>query len=376
MRRVVISTIGTSLLTNQINRTEPNEKDWYTRLRDTANYELEKIPEPVQEIIKVLQARSQQVLDKSSIQDIRLASAELNGIYGLYQEQLAQAQQDIHYLIATDTAQGQATAEIVQSYLQSKGIAQTSIYCPSRLSTASTELFSTGIDDLIVWLREQIVPLREQYRVCFNLVGSFKSLQGYMNSIGMFYADEIIYIFEGAGSQLITIPRLPIKIDESAIAPHAMQLALIKAGHESAIAQVTEIPEAMLWEIDGKKIFSTWGELIWEEVKLELLSQDLLAFPHLVYTDAFKADYKQVKDAKERLKLQETLAKVAVMLDRSGGDPVPLKQDGGLQYDKYVNQNRIDHFRVTQGLRVSCESENGQLVLRRYGKEPDVNRKP
>jgi hypothetical protein len=132
----------------------------------------------------------------------------------------------------------------------------------------------------------------------------------------------------------------------------------------------------MLWEIDDKKIFSTWGTLIWQEVKLNLLSQDLLAFPRLVYSDSFRADYNHIKDAKERLKLQETLAKVAVVLERSGGNPAPLKADGGVQYDKYVNQNRIDHFRVTQGLRVSCESRTGQLVLRRYGKEPDVNNNP
>jgi hypothetical protein len=37
MRRVILSTIGTSLLTNQINRANPDEKDWYAQLRDTAN---------------------------------------------------------------------------------------------------------------------------------------------------------------------------------------------------------------------------------------------------------------------------------------------------------------------------------------------------
>jgi len=36
MRRVVISTVGTSLLTNQINRANPDEKDWYVQLRDSA----------------------------------------------------------------------------------------------------------------------------------------------------------------------------------------------------------------------------------------------------------------------------------------------------------------------------------------------------
>ncbi|KAM3096078.1 hypothetical protein ACKFKF_23460 [Phormidesmis sp. 146-12] len=268
MRRVIVSTIGTSLLTNQIVRSSPDEKTWYNQLRDTANCKSEELPATAKEIIEVLQSRSQEVLSQSSSQQIRLASAELNGIYGIYQEQLDQGRQDIHYLIATDTAQGVATAKIVESFLRSKGITQVNIVCPSGLSMASTALFAVGIDELIVWLRETVEPLRKDhsYRIYFNLVGSFKSLQGYMNTIGMFYADEIIYIFEGAGSQLITIPRLPIKIDEAAIAPHALQIALIKAGHEPTVAEAEMIPELMLWEVDGRKLFSTWGELIWEKL--------------------------------------------------------------------------------------------------------------
>ncbi len=44
MRKVILSTIGTSLLTNQINRNNPEEKDWYSYLRDTANLNEDKTP--------------------------------------------------------------------------------------------------------------------------------------------------------------------------------------------------------------------------------------------------------------------------------------------------------------------------------------------
>jgi putative CRISPR-associated protein (TIGR02619 family) len=207
MRRVVISTVGTSLLTNQINRSNLEEKDWYSQLRDTANSTLEKTPKNVLKIIETLKVRAIKKLEQSSTAQIRSASAELNGIYGLYQEQLELSRQDMHWLVATDTAQGKETAEIVESFLQTRGIT-VQIYTPKGLSTTTTRCFSDGIDELLT----QLDPMTSGYeRVCFNLVGGFKSLQAYLNTIGMFYADEIIYIFEGFNSEVITIPRLPIK---------------------------------------------------------------------------------------------------------------------------------------------------------------------
>ncbi len=36
MSQIVVSTIGTSLLTNQINKKATDEDNWYAKLRDTA----------------------------------------------------------------------------------------------------------------------------------------------------------------------------------------------------------------------------------------------------------------------------------------------------------------------------------------------------
>lgn len=368
MRQVIISTIGTSLLTNQINRADPDEKDWYSRLRDTANLNEDKTPEDVKQIITILKQRADEQLSGAKIYQIRRASAELNGVYGIYQENLTQGKEDIHFLISTDTAQGKTTAKIIDDFLRKQGLTNTSIYTPSGLSTASTEAFSLGIDDLIVWLQDTIpVYKASQYKISFNLVGSFKSLQGYLNTIGMFYADEIIYIFEGEKSDLITIPRLPIAVDINSIQPHALQLALLDAGVELAVSETAGIPSAMLVEIDQKMMLSTWGQLIWNQCKDKLLSGDLLVFPRLEYQDTFRADYNQQRSDKARVKLQDTLAKVVCLLNQSNGDTTILKQHGGLQYDKYENMGDIDHFRITQGVRVSCRSVQGKLVLHRYG---------
>lgn len=377
MSKVIISTVGTSLLTNQINRSNPDEKDWYLSLRDTANLKWNEIPDAVKSIIDRLKQRAIQKLDNGQTSVIRRSSAELNGIYGIYEADLSQGKQDIHYLIATDTAQGETAADVVREFLQKNGIANANIYTPPGLSTASTTHFSEGIDELIVWLQQNIEPVKQnQYKICFNLVGSFKSLQGYLNTIGMFYADEIIYIFEGQNSELITIPRLPIDIDRHAIAPYTLQLALMDADAGIEKSQVEGVPESLIGTIGDRCVLSTWGKLVWEQCKLEFLSQTLLNFPRIQYKDSFRADYNKIKNAKERVKLQETLALVSSILDTANGDTSLLKQHTGLQYDKYTNKGDIDHFRVTQGLRISCTASNGTILLHRYGKEPEVNDNP
>ncbi|XHX78421.1 MAG: putative CRISPR-associated protein [Stenomitos frigidus ULC029] len=370
MPNVIVSTVGTSLLTNQIAPKNEEERGWNQQLRDYANCEGET-PERVKAIIHTLKERARESLAKADIAKIRRSSAELNGIYGLYNGDLAQGKQDLHFLIATDTLQGQTTAKVVEEFLRSHGLTAIS-YTPAGLSTATTQTFAEGIDDLIVWLQNTVKPLWDTYKVYFNMVGGFKSLQGYMNTIGMFYADAILYIFEGQNSELITIPRLPIKVDAQLLAPHAAALALMDAGAGLSPDAVDGIPEAMLGDYQGKKVLSTWGILTWNEAKAELLAKDLLQFPKLLYTHTFRADYNQVKIPKQRVELQQDLAKVSQTLQDANGDTRALRS---VAYSPYQDSNGIDHFRVNLSLRISCRKVENGLELRYYGTHDHVERK-
>lgn len=387
MARLIISTVGTSLLTNQIDR-NLDDNDWYNRLQQTANYSNDEVSQhhqDVKQVIAELKQRAETELYSDDIERIREASAELNGIYGLYNEQIEQGISDkqgisdTHLLVATDTAQGIVAAEIVESFLKSKGLTNTSIHVQSGLSTASSDIFVEGMAKLFPSMQETIKKWQNsKYTICFNLVGGFKALQGYFNTIGMFYADEIIYVFEGS-NELIKIPKLPVKVDVSKIEPYKVQLAMMDAGKISTSwKEAKEVPQDWVL-VDGQEMtLSAWGQLLWEQCKEELLSQNLLKFPKIDYKSSFCDDYKKIKNnLQEQVKLQETLAKVSQLLQKSGGDTSILKQNPGLQYDKYTNK-RVDiaHFRVTQGIRVSCTSSNGILLLHRYGKEPEVNRNP
>jgi len=377
MPRVILSTIGTSLLTQQIKRDDPAEKTWYAQLRDTANAGAAETPLDSAAIIETLKQRAEAKLAGADIAQRRNASAELNGLYGIYQNQLAQGKQDIHYLIGTDTHQGLTTAQIVENFLRREGLVNVTTYAPPGLTTASSQAFAWGVDSLLEWLESNLRPLQEQshYAINFNLVGGFKALQGYLNTLGMFYADELTYIFEGT-NELITIPRLPVVIDRELIAPHAALMARLAANAPIPAKDLPDLPETLVTQLEGEALLTTWGKLIWNEVKGELLSRDLLTLPRLTYLDSFHRDYQTCRNPKERLKLQETLVKVSSLLEQHQGDIAPLKEDGGILYEKYKDRGNIDHFRVTQGLRVSCHRENGELILHRYGKEPDVNANP
>ena len=192
----------------------------------------------------------------------------------------------------------------------------------------------------------------------------------------MFYADEIIYIFEGVNSELIRIPRLPIKIDESIIEPYKCEFALMAAGIWLSRSELSDLPESLLFFSGDECILSNWGLLIWNRMKSEVLAQALLEYPRINYEVSFIKDYESTLDPTKRVKLQEVLAKISYLLSKENGNTGALKGDGGVLYDVYTNQGGIAHFRITQGIRVSCTAKDRQLYLRHYGTEPEVNRNP
>ncbi|MFM7192207.1 MAG: CRISPR-associated protein, partial [Microcystaceae cyanobacterium] len=191
-------------------------------------------------------------------------------------------------------------------------------YTPPGLTTASSQAFAWGIDELLEWLENNLRSLQEQshYTINFNLVGGFKALQGFLNTLGMFYADELTYIFEGTNN-LITIPRLPVVVDPTAIAPHAALMALLAANAPISAQELPDLPETIVTTLEGEALLTTWGKLLWNQVKGDVLSGELLSLPYLSYLDSFYRDYQDCRNPKERVKLQETLTKVSSLLAKS-----------------------------------------------------------
>lgn len=387
MPRLVVSTVGTSLLTNQI-RERLDPKGWSARLKATANCTYEEVQKhhtDVVTIIEELKSRSEKKLsaDDTELQEIREASAELNGIYGLYQEQLQQGKSDMHWLIATDTAQGQVTAELVKSFLQKNGLIA-DIYTPKELCTASTESFTNGIDELLKWLDDIIPGYKDGYQICFNLVGGFKALQGYANTIGMLYGVEIIYVFEG-NYEVIKIPRLPIQVDYSVIKPVQFALMATELGVWVKLSELNSVPETLILVAGDEATLSHWGRLTWNNCKWKFLTGNLLEFPRLVYEKSFLKDYDRNNlEAKRKFELQEVLTEISASTIKFDGNTTRF--DPRLHFTRYegekrceggVKKNQIDHFYIKNtGRRVSCIAKDRKLYLRHYGEHDYVNENP
>ena len=461
--RFVLSTIGTSILTNSIERaTEGNR---FTILANSANLKEDELSAEDKEVIDELAARAKNKLRGHDVNTHRWASAELNGIYGIYDgtfPSLAERQADQHYLICTDTFQGETTGNLIKAFLRRQGFNQVFVETPTGLSTKDTTSFTEGTKELLKWLEDNVGSEQHRdYQVIFNLVGGFKSLQGYMQTFGAFYADESVYIFERS-SELIKIPRMPIQIDSTEIqksrgqfammaaeAPCLMtevknveeiskpflytmeeggeayvglsewgtliwnrtkedlletdsdtiqhdlspndqaQLALMNAGKQYPEYEIGRgIPEALLKsvQVNGTTCveLSVWGKMVWDHANLDVPGRTpllggipLLPFPRLQPTQTFFDDFTDQNTPKQRCKLQETLAKVAYLLDKHSGNTAKLKTDGCLLYDRYNNiPGEIDHFRVDGGRRVSCKPDGGNLILRHCGPHDYVNDNP
>ncbi|NHM26265.1 CRISPR-associated protein [Desulfofundulus sp. TPOSR] len=381
MPELILSTVGTSLLTNYVNK--KNSRELKSLFITTANM-VEKELSPYQkDVIDGVVAEVGNVLQNAGYEEMRQLCAELNGLLGYYGRDFYSRDfsRDHHVLVATDTYQGHAAARLLAEHLKRLGFNSVELMVPPRLSTRDCSSFTSGVNEVVRWCEETLPGYRQnRYRIVFNLVGGFKSLQGYMNTLGMFYADEIIYIFEAPSADLIRIPRLPVVMDEiPVLREKAVIFALMENGYIATKEEIQGIPEIYL-ESDqqGSYTLSTWGLLIWKRNKQKILSGRLLAFPSLTYERSFEKDYHSITDSARRADIQTTLAKVSLLYRERGLEG--LRRDGGLQYKDYENVRdssgkKIGHFRLNQGWRISCLPDGQVLRLRHVGPH-SVNESP
>lgn len=386
MPKLVVSTVGTSLLTNHIDLyTDPEE--YFTHIQISANDKEEEISDKAKKTILDLKYRAEDKLDNAkNTKEIRDTSAELNGIYGLYGGNLEKGKSDIHWLISTDTYQGRITAQIVKEFLKDKGI-NAHIQVPKQLSTFNTERFSDGIDEFLEWWDTIFLAYKDSHQIYFNLVGGFKALQGYANTIGMLYGAEIIYIFEG-NLDFITIPKLPLQIDYSVIKPAQFALMASSVDIWVKLSEIENVPDSLIFKIGNEAKLNNWGRLLWNRCKRDFLTTNKpVAFPRLIYDEnsSFMKDYQKNHVSKEnKFDLHEVLAEVSASMIKFNGNTTRFdprlhftRYEGGQKCEGGVRKNEIDHFYIKNtGWRVSCIAKNGNLYLRHYGEHDYVNNNP
>ncbi|OAG26706.1 hypothetical protein TH606_10880 [Thermodesulfatator autotrophicus] len=238
-----------------------------------------------------LEKRREEVLGLPP-QGAALLSAEINGLYHLYAGDFANGKQDTHILLATDTWLGRETAQMVSAWLKTQGIANVQVWDDiGGLRTDSLENFHLAVAELVRRLHETLPGYKEiGYQIIFNLTGGFKSIQGVLQTLAQFYADEAVYIFE-TSKELLRIPRLPLTLD---ILPSIKkQLKIwrrLALGLSVTPEECRKIPNAFWFAVGDEVSLSPWGELIWQQVKRQIYEECLWEPPsdRITWTDEFE----------------------------------------------------------------------------------------
>ncbi len=305
---LIISTCGTSLLTNRSIAVPPSCINQYTNCKTKNDID---DPSHRQELEKHLADREKTLLGASS-EDSQKYSAELNGILAFGYELAGSPirPQDQHILLHTDTWLGTQTAKILEKKLHALN-ANASIHCVPDLNTASLEQFHQGLNNLVEWVAQTTPGYRDKKSpVIFNLVGGFKSVQGFMQTLGMFYADEILYIFE-TGGQLLRVPTLPVDLDAAAqesIRQHLPTLRHLATVHNVPANIPESFPETFLYRIEDLCDLSPWGNLMWNASKKKIYEENLHPSwsPRVQFTAKFEEDARKLP-AKQFLQLNNRI---------------------------------------------------------------------
>lgn len=264
----ILSPCGTSLLTSGVDQ---NERSAVFRNSNVAGRT--DIHEADLEILDTIISRAAGSLERADLAKATRLSAELNGIMAIYNNCLPRhPARDFHQLLCTDTWLGEVTGNLVRAWLQQHGF-NVVVRKQKDLQTADIASFQIALSDMVSWIEKEIPDWREQYHVIFNLTGGFKSVQGFLQTLAMFYADETVYIFETT-SELMRIPRLPVKMTApDVLEKHYDFFRRLYIGIDSADSVPSDVPDTLLLAVDDQCCLSPWGELIWERNRSGLYSR-------------------------------------------------------------------------------------------------------
>ena len=273
---LVLSTCGTSVLTN-VARDMPG---FGGRLRATANLTEGELTAADKDAIDAVVKDAEGRLAAADVSTARQLAAELNALLGLQGgTRPRRGRPDLHYLIATDTYQGALAAGVLAEALPRlwPNSDPPIVHRQHGLNTADADSFSQAMSELGKWIHDLVGEISD-YHVVFNPTGGFKAVLGMLQTFGMFYADETVYLFEGEGAPLLHIPRLPVRMDAAAVVianrETFRRLALYAVVPLVEIAALRD--SALVLVVGDDAMLSAWGELLWAQVHPQLYRKEVL----------------------------------------------------------------------------------------------------
>ncbi|MGE3965958.1 MAG: putative CRISPR-associated protein [Planctomycetota bacterium] len=320
MKMLLISTCGTSLLTNGAST---EDRVWLTKGANEVEVDTARFKATVD-----ARRHGLQVADALTR---RKMSAELNGVGAVIDRY--QPKEVFHLLVHTDTALGKAAADLVQEALGN----QTSLLTAGGLRTNDLASFRAALADLTKQLDLLVQSSRKQgWFVVFNLTGGFKSLNGYLQTLAMISADRCVFLFEGS-PELMEIPRLPVRLAElEELREHAMIFRRLAVGYAVKADAAKAVPDSLLMEVDGEVTTSVLGDVAWGRHRTTLFAEKLLSplSTEVHVADAVKKVFAGL-EATQRVQVNEAFDEFSAYVDHGRalpksrtfkklqGDPVP-----------------------------------------------------
>ena len=290
MPNLIVSTCGTSLLTNGA------DQDMRRLLMAQANLKEQDIDaSDRRRIDDWVGERGQDLLEADDSQAARL-SAELNGLLAYYRGTGAgfpNDDRDLHYVLVTDTYLGRKAFECIDAWLTQRFGQQMTMLTAGGLNTSDIADFRAALADVVKQVDEMNLPewRHRNYRVVFNLTGGFKSVNGFMQTMGMLFADECFYLFEGS-RELMRVPRLPIRLDAAqAFTDNLQAVRRMANDEEQTRAKCGTLPGTMLFEVSDTSVqLSEWGRALWIAVRPAIYGESLMdpLSNRLRFSDAFR----------------------------------------------------------------------------------------
>lgn len=266
MPNLILSTCGTSLLT------QGASSEIRALINSHANSQESELDASTKERLNNHISDVRDKLFSATLQELTRLSAELHAIIRFYEFQLQRAQDDFHFLLTTDTYLGARTGHLIKEWLSQYVSSQPQILNQSNLQTRSLTLFQWAMADLVKWIDQNIEGFKtHNYHIVFNLTGGFKSVQGFLQTLAMFYADETLYVFE-TGKELFRLPRIPVKIvAQEVIESNFDFFRKLDLGIPTIIPE--KIPEVMLLKLEQEYNLSDYGQVIFQQTKRMLYEQ-------------------------------------------------------------------------------------------------------
>ncbi len=268
--QLIISSCGNSLITNGASEQERKLITMYGTIINSSD-----IPINALKMLENMLSRVERKLLSSMPEQAASLSIEVNSIVRFYKTKIKDNKNDHHIFLSTDAWLSEKIANILAKWLMAN---QTpcQVYKHNGLSIDTIDSYQFALSELVSCCDELITPFRDKgYKIIFNLSAAPKSLQGFLQTLATFYADESFYIFEPT-NQVLIFPSPPIEITQIKAFHNDIRLSRrLSLNLKVSSNQVGSIPEAFILKLKDSYALSPLGKLVWERNKKALYSERL-----------------------------------------------------------------------------------------------------